>query len=418
MHQRGAEADYQGWVEMGAEGWSYDEVAPVFERIELRGADPDSAPVGRLPIIGGDGKHTGGVSQAFMEACGAAGHPTDVDLNARSYEGAGWVEFNMHAGRRYSARKAFLEPALRKDTVELRGETRATRLVLDEAGRCTEVELRGPDGEASRVGVGAEVLVCAGAIETPKLLLLSGIGAPESLHAHGIDPVLELPGVGRDLHDHAMVWVRHDLAQPLPCERLMNYEVSMFLRSRPDMPACDLEFICMDLSFDDLDAGREATAVDFIACVVRPDARGRVELADADWRTPPVIQVNYLGEAHDRERLRQATRLLRDVLGQAPLKDALGKEVRPGPEVRSDADLDAYIRKEALAQWHIAGSCRMGAASDPDAVVDPQLRLRGAANVRVADASVMPRLVSAHCHAATAMIGTRATDFVLDSAPG
>jgi choline dehydrogenase len=414
MHQRCPADDYDGWARSGADGWSYAEVHPLL--VALEDVERERQGMGRggpMPLVNvGDHAHSP-LSDAFLAAAAERGHSVGPDLNGDQVQGAGWIDFNIRSGRRFSSRAAYLEPALaNRRNLALEARAVATRLMIEEdAGRrrCAGVEYF-QDGVTVRATAAREVVVCTGAIETPKLLMLSGIGDAIELRQLGIEPVVNLPGVGQNLHDHVMVWTRRVLKQLPGADRFANFEAALFFKSTPDAPTSDLEIICMTGSFEDFSSRREPTAIDLVAAVARPESRGTLKLASIDWRDAPIIDPNYLGSEVDLDRLLAALAEARALLATEAFAGWVGDEAMPGKDTNA-ATLRAYARANALPQWHVAGSCRMG--SDPNsAVVDPQLRVHGIAGLRVADASVMPAITSGHCHAAVLMIAERAAHFV------
>jgi choline dehydrogenase len=428
MHVRGHPSDFDAWAYQGAAGWSYEDVLPYFQRVEgqedARGTIGSSGP----QKITNAGRHQPNpASRTFLEACAELGHPLVDDFNDGGAVGAGWHHLDIVAGRRYGALASYLEPALGRGNLTLRTSALATRLLVD-GGRCSGVEYLqeaepaagadasrrlgapGPEPGLRQVRARREVLVCAGAIESPKLLMLSGIGAPDQLRGHGIGVTAALPGVGANFHNHVLAGVMTELVEPVPEGRQNLSEVALFTRSAPGLPAPDLQIAFVHVPFDLIIGRQHPNTVSILPGVVRPASRGWIRLADADPRTPPLINPNYLGDRWDVERMIQGVRIARDIFGTSAFGAIAKQELSPGPEVGTDAEIEDFVRRTADSYHHQAGSCRMG--SDDWSVVDPQLRVHGVDGLRVVDASVMPSVPSGNCHAAVAMIAERAADLL------
>jgi choline dehydrogenase len=315
---------------------------------------------------------------------------------------------------------------LGRPNLTLRTSALATRLIVHN-GRCVGVAYEqggepavddavrtvgapGPQPGAQQVLAEREVLLCAGSIESPKLLLLSGLGPPDQLRGHGIEPVVALPGVGENFHNHVLTGVILDLVDPVQPGRQNLSEAALFVRSAPGLPAPDLQIAFVHVPFDLSLAPDHPNAVSILPGLVRPVSRGWVRLADADPHTPPLINPNYLADRWDVERLVRGVRIAREIFAAEAFAAVAKEELMPGPEVRSDADVEGFVRRTADSYHHQVGSCRMG--QDDRSVVDPQLRVHGVAGLRVADASVMPSVPSGNCHAAVVMIAERAADLI------
>jgi choline dehydrogenase len=385
VHIRGSRSCYDGWRARGNPGWGYDELQPFFARDR------------QLAIVQGDDPHE--CHHAFLRAATEQGFAANLrhDFNAPDPQGvAGLFPKNVKNGRRHSSAAAFLEPALQRANVEVRSSVRATRL-LREGRRVIGVEcLR--DGRREEVRAHREVVLCAGAIETPRLLMLSGIGAAADLRAHGIPVAADLPGVGANLQDHLKLSVRWTGKTTLPGSSVV---AGLFTSSSREEG--DLQLI-VGRGLDQCD--------DFITITVshlKPRSRGAVTLASADPLAPPCIRVNYLCEPHDIDVLVEGVALARR-LGASHAYDVLrGEEVEPGV---SFPDVSQFAREKADSIYHAAGTCRMGPASEREAVVDADLHVHGIDGVRVADASIMPVLVNAPTHAACVMIGEKCATII------
>ncbi len=437
VYLRGHPLDYDAWAEMGATGWSYRDVLAYFMRAEnaahgdasIRGREGPlhvTRPTLANPLFG-----------AFLKACDEAGHPADDDLNGFHPEGAGAFERTVFKGRRWSTANAYLRPAMARKNLEVLTR-RLTRRILIENGRAIGVEAMHGD-KVETFEARREVIVSGGAINSPQILLLSGIGSGDHLRDVGVPLVHDLPGVGAGLMDHLEVVVKYACTQPVslygktkPLARLgvglqwmlsksgvgasNQWEAGAFLRSRDGLshPDIELEFFPIAISYD----GKElADQHGFQADVgpMRSKSRGSVRLADADPRTPPTIRFNYLSHEDDWLEMRASVRLVREIFAQPAFDPFRGDEIAPGASLTSDDDIDGFIRETAQTVYHPCGSCRMG--TDAMAVVDPECRVHGLDGLRVADAAIMPQITTCNTNGPTIMIGEKASDLILGRAP-
>jgi choline dehydrogenase len=422
MVLRGHRDDYDAWAAAGCFGWGWADVEPYFAR-SARGAFPLAELQDRSVL-----------AEAFVHSAQAVGIPFSDDLNAESNEGVGFVPVSQRHGRRFSVVDGYLAPARRRPNLTVVTGARATRVVLED-GRATGIAYR-LDGEGEEVAQCArEVVLCAGAIGTPHLLQLSGIGPPRALDAAGVERVLEAPGVGANLVDHLAngLLVRskgvETLASADSLRNLVRWalrgrgplasnlgEAVAFTRSRAGRGAPDIELLLAPVLFED-EGLTQPTEHGFTLAVVllEPRSSGTVLLRSADPFELPAIDPRYLSDpgGEDEATLLRGLRLARRVLAQEPLSSFVDGEILPGDDKRSDDDLRAHLRALSQTLYHPAGTCRMG--SDAGSVVDPQLRFRGIAALRVADASVMPKLPRGHTNWPTVMIAERAATFVAAS---
>jgi choline dehydrogenase len=439
VYIRGHALDYDRWARTpGLEQWSYAHCLPYFRRSETRLAGADAYHGGDGPLYVTAGEMRNPLYRAFVDAGVEAGYARTADLNGYRQEGFGPMDRTTFRGRRWSAAMAYLRQA--RGRANLRIETRclATRVLFD-GRRAIGVEYaRG--GAVERVRATSEIVVSGGAINSPQLLLLSGIGAADELKRHGIAPVVDLPGVGADLQDHIETYVQHASRQPitlyaaqsLPAKAAIgaqwlllhkgigatnHFEAGGFIRSRAGVEHPDLQFHFLPMAIA-YDGSEKADRHGFQAHVgpMRPTSRGFVKLASADPRQPPRICFHYLASEADRREFRDGVRLTREIFAQRAFDPYRGPELAPGPAVRTDAEIDAHLRRKAESAYHPSCSCRMGARDDPMAVVDGELRLRGVDGLRVVDASVMPSIVSGNLNAPTIMIGEKAADLMLGNA--
>jgi len=412
MHIRGHPTDFDNWAYSGAAGWSYQDVLPYFTRMESQEdvTGPSTGTSGPQRITNAGWHNPNPSSRAFIEACVELGHPELKDFNSGEMLGAGWHHIDVADGERQGALAAYLTPVLGRPNLTLRTSAQATR-VLIENGTCTGVEYATGDG-LSQARARREVIVTAGAIESPKLLLLSGIGSAAQCRQFGIPVVVDLPGVGENFHNHVLTAIIAETRETVPPPTQNISESALFTTSRPGLPAPDLQiaFVHVHVPIDVIPDRVAPNAVSVLPGVVRPASRGWVRLASADPLAKPLINPNYLGDSSDLERLVQSVKLSREILATSAMRPWNARELSPGPEVASADELRAFARASAISYFHVAGSCRMGI--DDESVVDPFLKVRGVDGLRVADASVMPAVPSGNCHAAVLMIAERLADFL------
>jgi choline dehydrogenase len=353
------------------------------------------------------------ISVAFVEAAREQGYPVTQDFNGERFEGAGFHDLLIKDGRRTSAAATYLHPASERPNLEIVTGAHVAK-VLVAGDRCTGVEYV-QDGATHQLAVEREAILSAGAVDSPAILLRSGIGPAAELRELGIDSVVDLPGVGRNLHDHVLMGVLWEAKRPIPAPEYNLAESSMFLRSHPDKFVPDLHFMFIHVPFHlptyTVPAGSWTIAVG----LVRPASRGTVRLRSAALGDKPLIDPAYLTQEADVEAMVRGTKLARKLAGAAAFDPWRGPEALPGETVQTDAELAEFVRHAAGTYYHPVGTCRMGAG--PDAVVDPSLRVRGVTGLRVADASVMPSIVSANTNAAAMIIGERAADLVRAGVP-
>jgi choline dehydrogenase len=435
IYIRGHARDYDQWRQMGLEGWGYADVLPYFMRSESLegGGDAYHGADGPLHISKASSPHT--VYSSFIAAGGEAGHRLTADFNGFQQEGFGPYQLTIKDGRRWSAATAFLRPALKRPNLTAEVGARTTRILL-EGDRAVGVEFV-QDGQTRQVYADGEVLLCAGTVQSPQILQLSGIGAADELRAAGVTPAHDLPGVGANLQDHLDVtlsWetpgVKTAWSYSQGVNRLttgLSYmllgqgtgrqnflEAGAFLKSRPDLDRPDLQLHCvLAIMKDHGKAPSDRDGFSIHVCQLRPESRGRVGLRSADPFDDPAIFAGYLAAEEDRRSLRRGVEIVREVAAQKSLRAIRGAEMEPGESVASASDIDAWIRSSSETIYHPVGTCRMGAPDDRMAVVDPALRVRGLTGIRVVDASVMPTLVGGNTNAPTIMIAEKAADLIL-----
>ncbi|WP_430449430.1 choline dehydrogenase [Rhodophyticola sp.] len=442
VYVRGHARDFDTWAEMGAEGWSYADVLPYYKRMEhwhpgprdgdraWRGTD------GPLHVTRGPRRNP--LYHAFVEAGRQAGYQTTDDYNGEKQEGFGPMEQTVWRGRRWSAANAYLRPALKRPNCDLiRAEAR--RVVIEE-GRAVGVEVaRG--GAIELVRARREVIVAASSINSPKLLMLSGIGPAAHLAEHGLPVVADRPGVGANLQDHLEVYFQIASRQPITLYRYWNliskavigaqwlltktglgasnqFESAAFIRSGAgiDYPDIQYHFLPMAVRYD----GRAASeGHGFQAHVgpMRSRSRGHVRLASADPAEAPKITFNYMSHEQDWTEFRQCLRLTREIFAQEAFAPFVRHEIQPGAALQTDEELDGFIREHAESAYHPCGTARMGRADDPMAVVDPETRVIGVDRLRLADSSIFPQITNGNLNAPSIMVGEKAADHILGKPP-
>ena len=431
IYMRGQAADYDGWRQLGLAGWGWDDVLPLFLDQE-----DHIAPPGPTHRSGGEWRvehprMRWDVLDAFAQAAELAGIPPVADFNSGDNFGCGYFQVNQKAGRRWSAATGFLKPVLNRPNLKLETGALVTRVLIEE-GRAVGVAWT-KDGVAHEARADGEVVLAAGAVATPKLLELSGIGDGARLQALGIETKAHLPGVGENLQDHLQIrpyyevagvptmndlyaswWRRPLMALEYAVHRrgpmsMAPSQLGAFARSSADHATPNVQFHVQPLSLDRFgDALHVFPAITVSVCNLRPSSRGAVHAASPDPAAAPTIQPNYLSTADDERVAIDSMKLVRRVVAQAPLQQFSPKERRPGAETTSDADLLDAARALGTTIFHPVGTARMGLASDSFAVVDERLRVHGVAGLRIADASVMPRITSGNTNSPTMMIAEKA----------
>jgi choline dehydrogenase len=410
MHTRGHPSDYDAWSNGGCKGWAYDDVLPYFQKLEDQEDDtsPWAGKGGPLPVLSARLHRPNPTSEVFIEACRELGYPSTEDFNGPQMEGVGWHHVNIRDGKRCGAREAYLAPALQRPNLVYAANSQVMRLLFD-GKRCIGVDYI-QDATEKSARAAHEVVVCAGAIESPKLLLLSGIGNPQHLKEFDIPVVVDLPGVGENFHNHVLVGVINQASQPVPPGNLNLSECALLTKSEPTQSGPDLQIAFVHVPFDIIIGNQNPNSISILPGVVRPTSRGWIRLASSNPLEKPLINPNYLGTEEDFHRLVNAVKLARQIFATRAFSSWVMNELLPGSEVSTDDQLRAFVRQRADSYHHQAGSCKMG--TDDMAVVDPELRVRGVEGLRVADASVMPSLPSANCHTGILMIAEKGADLI------
>ncbi|HEY6482259.1 MAG TPA: choline dehydrogenase [Steroidobacteraceae bacterium] len=435
VYVRGNALDFDGWEEQGARGWSYRDVLPYFRRAERRaeGGDIYRGACGKLCTT--QGTVANPLNSAWLEAGRQAGYPLSADMNGYQQEGFARMDMTVGNGRRCSAANAYLRPAMRRANLTVRTHAHVTRILFEGRRAIGVCYRRG--GQEHTALARREVILSAGPINSPQLLKLSGIGPQQELRQLGIAIVQDLPGVGENLQDHLEFYFQVACREPVTLYRHMNplgkaligmrwllrrdglgatnhFEVGGFIRSRAGIRYPDIQyhFLPMAVSYDGSSLAREHG---FQAHVgpMRSRSRGWVRLASSDPAAKPRICFNYLSQPEDWHEMRACVRLTREIFAQPAFDRFRAREIQPGEAVRSDEEIDAFVRAHVESAYHPSCSCRMGAAQDPMAVVDPELQVRGVQALRVVDSSVMPTITTGNLNAPTIMLAEKAADHIL-----
>lgn len=435
VYMRGAPADFDRWQEEGAQGWSYADVLPYFRRAEGRREGGDEYRGADGPLATRYGTLENPLYKAFVEAAQQAGYPATDDVNGFQQEGFGRMDMTVKDGVRWSAANAYLKPAMKRANLKVETHARVER-VLFEGRRAVGVAWsRG--GERHEVRAAREVILSGGPINSPQLLKLSGIGNADELHAHGIDIVSHRPGVGENLQDHLEFYFQVACTKPITLYSKMglvargmigarwlltgeglgatnHFETCGFIRSRPGIASPDIQYHFLPLAVT-YDGQGMASEHGFQAHVgpMRSKSRGWVRLRSADPAEPPRLQFNYLTHPDDMVEMRACVRLTREIFAQKAFDPYRGREIQPGAEVTSDEAIDAFVREKTESAYHPSCTCRMGSPSDPQAVLDPQMRVIGVEGLRVVDSSAMPSITNANLNAPTIMMAEKAADHIL-----
>jgi choline dehydrogenase len=441
VYVRGHARDFDQWQRAGAQGWDYRHCLPYFRRAErwIGGADPWRGGDGPVATCNGNEMRYSPLYSAFIEAGRQAGYPLTGDYNGYQQEGFGPMHMTVDAGVRASTANAYLRPAMRRATLEVRRDTLARR-VLVEGRRAVGVEYE-REGRITRARAAREVILSAGAIGSPQLLQRSGVGPRADLEAAGVTPLLDLPGVGTNLQDHLEVYVQYRCLEPITLNARLgwlskaligarwlllrsglgatnHFESCGFIRSRAGLEWPDIQyhFLPGAMRYDG-NAAFDGHGFQVHVGPNKPRSRGSVTLRSADPHDAPRIRFNYLQHEDDRRDWRACLRLTREILGQPAMDPFRGEEIQPGMHRVTDDELDAWVRANVESAYHPSCTCPMGSGSDPGSVLDSACRVRGMEALRVVDASVFPTITNGNLNAPTIMVAERAADLVLGRAP-
>jgi len=440
IYIRGHARDYDQWRQMGLTGWGFSDVLPYFKRSEGYEKGGNEFHGGDGPLSVTDSPMDAPIYRAFVEAGKEAGYRLSQDFNGANQEGFGAYQRTISNGERWSASFAYLRPiADSRPNLTILSTGLVTKIIMD-GGRAVGVNaVEGKGRSPVTMHANAEVIVCAGAVQSPQLLMLSGIGDGETLKRFGIDVVLDSPEIGQNLQDHLDVSVVQEMTQPLSAyskqkglkklgvgiQYLMqkkgagadnHLQAGAFIKSREGLDRPDIQLHLVNAMM--IDHSRVQIKKDgytIHACQLRPESKGMVSLKSSDPFDHPLIDPNYLGEEEDRRVMRQAVKMTREIAAQDAFKPYRGAEMLPGETVRSDDEIDAFIRRTGETIYHPVGTVRMG--TDPAAPLDGELKVRGVQGLRVVDASVMPTLIGGNTNAPTIMIAEKAADMILGRQP-
>jgi len=438
VYVRGHAGDYKYWAESGAQGWDYADVLPYFKRMETwddrgHGGDPDwRGKDGPLHVTRGPRDNP--LHEAFVQAGTQAGYPVTQDYNGQQQEGFGPMEMTVYKGQRWSAANAYLKPALKRDNCDLiRG---LARKVVIEDGRAVGVEIeRGGKVEVIRANI--EVILAASSINSPKLLMLSGVGPAAHLKEHGIEVIADRPGVGQNLQDHLEFYFQFASKQPITLYKYWNllgkawvgaqwlftktglgasnqFESAAFIRSDKgvDYPDIMYHFLPIAVRYDG-QAAAEGHGFQAHVGPMRSGSRGEITLKSADPKEAPSIFFNYMSTEQDWIDFRKCVRLTREIFGQDAMKAHVKHEIQPGDDLQTDEQINGFLREHLESAYHPCGTCKMGAVDDPIAVVDPECRVIGVDGLRVADSSIFPRITNGNLNGPSIMTGEKASDHIL-----
>ncbi|PCJ84582.1 MAG: choline dehydrogenase [Hyphomicrobiales bacterium] len=438
VYVRGHACDYDYWDESGAKGWSYADVVPYLQRMENRGGEGGDIRGQDGPLHVARGQQENPLFKAFVKAGEQAGYEMTDDYNGLKQEGFGAMEQTVYKGQRWSTANAYLKPALKRPNCELiRGFAR--RIVM-ENGRAVGVEIeRG--GKVETIRANREVILAASSINTPKLLLLSGIGPAQELAEHGIDVVADRQGVGKNLQDHMELYIQIASLQPITLYKYWNlfgkayvgarwllsrtgpgasnqFESAAFIRSKAGVKYPDIQYHFLPIAVR-YDGKAVSQGHGFQAHVgpMRSSSRGEVTLTSSDPNQAPKILFNYMSHEQDWADFRTCIKLTREIFGQKAFEPYVGEEIMPGIGVQSDAELNEFIKEHAESAYHPCGTAKMGDANDPMAVVDPQCSVIGVDGLRVVDSSIFPRITNGNLNGPSIMVGEKAADIILGKAP-
>ena len=433
VYVRGQPLDYDTWSQLGNRGWSYESVLSYFKKSEKYESSDASWRGHKGELITSEGKEKAKLLDVVMDAAEQSGYPKNADYNSGDQEGFGYFQVTQKNGKRWSTSKAFLEPALKRRNLSLEINSHTLRILTDRT-KATGVKFE-QNGEVKTATAEKGVVVCAGAIQSPQLLELSGIGNPDILSRHGIELVHPLPGVGENYQDHYMVrqtWgikkkitlneqtrglslVREALRYAITGRGIMTYPAGIlagFVRTRPELATPDVQYHIVHASFKDVKKRilDEHPGMTIAPCQMRPESRGSIHIKSAKPEDPPAIKGNFLAEENDQRTLVEGMKIAKRIASAPALQDYVVGELEPNGEVRGDDELLDFARARGNTVYHPVGTCKMG--SDPKAVVDERLRVIGMQSLWVVDASIMPTLTSGNTNAPTIMIAEKAADMI------
>lgn len=439
VYVRGHACDYDTWEQLGAQGWGYRHVLPYFKRQESAHGGEQGWRGEAGPLHVTRGKQLNPLYSAFVKAGEQAGYQITADYNGQQQEGFGAMEMTVWRGRRWSAANAYLKPALARQNLQLISRV-LVRRILFEGRRAVGVEYQ-RGNQIHTVYAQREVILAASSINSPKLLMLSGVGPAAHLREHGIEVIADRPGVGQNLQDHLELYIQQTCTQPISLYSQLNllakmkiglqwllfksghgatnhFEACAFIRSKAGVQYPDIQYHFLPVAIR-YDGKAPAKAHGFQAHVgpMRSKSRGSVSLSSADPIAPPQVVFNYLSHPEDWQDFRTCIRLTREIFAQPAFNALRGPEITPGESMQSDDALDDFIREAVESAYHPCGTCRMGQPDDMRAVVDPECRVIGVDALRVADSSVFPQITNGNLNGPSIMVGEKASDHILDKIP-
>jgi choline dehydrogenase len=435
IYMRGQPGDFDHWASLGNEGWGWDDVLPYFIRSEANRRGSSAYHGGNGPLHVSDPAVSHPTADDFIAAAQSLGIPRSEDLNGPPHEGVGYRQYTIRDGRRHTSYNAFVEPVLNRRNLTVRTGIRVTRVML-ESGHATGVEVL-ENGQRRQIAAAREIILSGGALTSPHLLMLSGIGGDDALRRHGIATAVDLPGVGRNLQDHwfgSFAWrVTPQSSYNSHLQGLRKYlegaryllthggylalgaaPVTAYARSETGRPEADLQLTVSPMTFKFAPSGQPVVdgfpAIGGSVVLLTPDSRGHMELTSPDPLRAPAFHPNYLSDPGDIRRSLAGMRLMRQIVEAQPLASRVIAEIAPGPSSETDEQLLDHLKANGNSGWHQVGTCRMGI--DSLAVVDARLRVRGVQRLRVIDASVMPKIVAGNTNAPCIMIGEKGADMI------
>jgi choline dehydrogenase len=435
VYIRGNPMDFERWADEGAAGWTYRDVLPYFKRAETRNEGGNDYRGGNGKLQTRYGTLDNPLHAAWLAAGSEAGYPQSADVNGFQQEGFGRMDMTVGGGRRSSAANVYLKPAMNRPNLKVLTHALATRIVFEGRRACGLEYAHG--GVTHRVDIGKELILSGGPINSPQLLKLSGVGPAAELKALGLDVVHDLPGVGENLQDHLEFYFQVACKQPITLYSSINlwsraligarwllrkdglgatnhFETCGFIRSRPGIPYPDIQyhFLPMAVAYDGSALAQEHGFQAHVGSM-RSKSRGWVRLASKNPLDKPRILFNYMSHPDDWTEMRACVRLTREIFAQPAFNVYRGREIQPGADVQTDAQIDVFIRDKVESAYHPSCSCKMGRSDDPMAVVDPQAKVYGLEGLRVVDSSIMPSVTTGNLNAPTIMLAEKAADHIL-----
>ncbi len=438
VYMRGHASDYDEWRDLGNAGWGWDDVLPLFKKQENRerGGNALHGVGGELNVA--ELRTQNPVTCAFLDAAGETQYPSNDDFNGERQDGFGPWEVTQKNGQRWNATRAFIHPVLQRKNLEVINNCETLKVEIVNK-RASGVLIR-HEGRELMIAARREVILCGGAYNSPKLLMLSGIGDGEALKQHGIASVQHVPGVGRNLQDHPASWIEFEdisgQSAALNLRTLPRYTLAVlqyafrrsgplttnaveaggFIRTDPTLAKPDIQYVFMPAIRAPGQFMPSQHGFTLMAILLRPKSRGYMELASADPAAKPILHPNFLDDPADTAAMVRGTQLGRQILAAPALSRHRGREITPGESVTSSEAIEAYIRKTIMTSYHPVGTCKMAPASDPLGVVDSRLRVRGIESLRVIDSSIMPTIVGGNTNAPSMAIGEKGASFVMEDA--